>query len=576
MAEMSGSRLDASTKDIDYLLENIIGPAGLGQWIIVLAIFPMGFASGVAALIHMFAAFEPRHRCYVPQCDTEGVHMTNSTTFLPKWTSFAIPNNSEEDEMLRVDESYDSCSMFAPIGASCTPEAFNTSDIIECDSFVYENVPFTETLTTQYDLVCSGETKRRLLSTFMMLGFLIGSLAGGKMADKYGRRRVIFAGVTIIVPIQIFAGYCQDYWSYAALRLIVCSAGPLVWVASHSLTLELVGTSKRQVMVLVKDFFFPLANILITGLAYLNRHWTNLHICTGLISIIAWLSFFIVPESARWLVLNGDKEKAAENLCAIAKRNGKTLSNEDKREIDTVLENIQSKSNKDDSKKQLNPVDMFRGSYLKTTAIMLFNWVTVCVASYTFLLNSTKLYGDFFINFILANVGGDIPGTFVLMLTLTYFSRKFNMFYCNLVIGAACIVTGLIPKDYNIAIIIFYLIGKCFSGIGFLLVWLVTAELYPTNLRGQAVGVCSMVSRIFGMVTPFVAKLSVFWKPLPMVLIGSLSLICAILVYFLPDTKNESLPQTIEEGKQMNKMTTESSHTRSENRRHSSTKDVPK
>ena len=57
------------------------------------------------------------------------------------------------------------------------------------------------------------------------------------------------------------------------------------------------------------------------------------------------------------------------------------------------------------------------------------------------------------------------------MVTLTYFSRKLNMAYVQLVIGVSCLVTGLIPKDANIAIIVFYVIGKCFSGMGFLLVW---------------------------------------------------------------------------------------------------------
>ena len=47
-----------------------------------------------------------------------------------------------------------------------------------------------------------------------------------------------------------------------------------------------------------------------------------------------------------------------------------------------------------------------------------------------------------------------------------------------------------------------------------------TVELYPTNLRSQAVGFCSMIARIFGLVVPFVANLALIWKPLPMVVLG--------------------------------------------------------
>ena len=109
------------------------------------ALSAVGFASGYALLIHMFSAYEPRHRCYVPNCDDRN---TNSS-FLPQWIDFAIPNNSMTSEMLKVDESYDSCSMFQPIGESCSPGDFNNSLVIPCDSYVYEPIPFTETLTTK-------------------------------------------------------------------------------------------------------------------------------------------------------------------------------------------------------------------------------------------------------------------------------------------------------------------------------------------------------------------------------------------------------------------------------------------
>ena len=74
-----------------------------------------------------------------------------------------------------------------------------------------------------------------------------------------------------------------------------------------------------------------------------------------------------------------------------------------------------------------------------------------------------------------------------------------------------------------------------------------TAELYPTNLRSQAVGTCSMVARIFGLVCPFVANLALIWKPLPMVVLGLPSLLAAFSAYFLPETKGKELPQNMKD-----------------------------
>lgn len=74
-----------------------------------------------------------------------------------------------------------------------------------------------------------------------------------------------------------------------------------------------------------------------------------------------------------------------------------------------------------------------------------------------------------------------------------------------------------------------------------------TVELYPTNLRSQAVGFCSMCARIFGLVVPFVANLAMFWKPLPMLVLGLPSLVAGASAYFLPETKGKELPQNMKD-----------------------------
>ena len=85
----------------------------------------------------------------------------------------------------------------------------------------------------------------------------------------------------------------------------------------------------------------------------------------------------------------------------------------------------------------------------------------------------------------------------------------------------------------------------------FLLVWLITAELYPTNLRSQAVGTCSTIARVFGLVAPFVAQLAVIWKPLPMLILGFPSIVAACLTYFIPETKHIELPTTMKDASKL-------------------------
>ena len=76
-------------------------------------------------------------------------------------------------------------------------------------------------------------------------------------------------------------------------------------------------------------------------------------------------------------------------------------------------------------------------SFLKTI-VLLFNWVTVNVGTYTLMLNATKLHGDIFLNYTLMALVNYIPGTVVLLITLKYFSRRANLFYGQFILGIHC------------------------------------------------------------------------------------------------------------------------------------------
>ena len=69
----------------------------------------------------------------------------------------------------------------------------------------------------------------------------------------------------------------------------------------------------------------------------------------------------------------------------------------------------------------------------------------------------------------------------------------------------------------------------------------------------QAIGLCSASARIFGLGCPFVSNLAVYWKPLPMVLLGAPTLVVALLMTRLPETAKKDLPQDFEDGAALNK-----------------------
>ena len=87
-------------------------------------------------------------------------------------------------------------------------------------------------------------------------------------------------------------------------------------------------------------------------------------------------------------------------------------------------------------------------------------------------------------------------------------------------LGASCLALAFVPKDNTTFTLVVYLLGKAASALAFSMVFLVTSELYPTNLRTQAVGSCSTISRVGCLLAPFIAPLAKVWQPLPLLVLG--------------------------------------------------------
>ena len=133
-----------------------------------------------------------------------------------------------------------------------------------------------------------------------------------------------------------------------------------------------------------------------------------------------------------------------------------------------------------------------------------------------------------------------------------YFRRVTTAFFL-IMLSLCCLTLAFIPKSHSTAILLVYLSGKCVVGACFQLVWLITSEIYPTNLRAQALGTCSTVARVFGLACPFVANLAMLWKPLPMLTLGLPAMVAGILAFLvLPETSAQSLPQNMEEAANLN------------------------
>ena len=113
---------------------------------------------------------------------------------------------------------------------------------------------------------------------------------------------------------------------------------------------------------------------------------------------------------------------------------------------------------------------------------------------YALLLNVGSLSGDIFANFAISQTA-DVPAQIAMFVIVDRFGRRRCLSASLGGLGLSCLAMAWVPKGERAAVLAFYVLGKFNAQVSGNVLWLYTAELYPTNLRSQAVGTCSMISR---------------------------------------------------------------------------------
>ena len=478
----------------------------------------------------------------MPLCDGQ------QTNYEETWLNFSIPK-AESNNFLKEEDDLAKCMMYQVKTGSteCQRDSFDVNSTVICDHYVYDTSTFDETATTVLDMVCDDSYKATFQGTIMMLGLMAGCIVGGPLTDKIGRRKTLIIATGILGPSTILGGFIPEFISFSFFRLSTLTSISIIWIAGHTFLMELFDSKWRKLAYLISMLSFGAANLVTPLIAYLERDWKYMHLYAGIIVLAAFpFAAFCINESIRWQILNGEGESAEKLLMSIAKVNGaRKLTEYDIFKIRHIIKAMSNKHSRQKEKTaKLSPRDMFRQKFILKTLIILSIWITSVVSFYAIALNSTKLAGDIFLNHIYGLLA-EVPTMFVVYLLIDHLGRKFTMVIALLISGSALITMALVPKVYAGAIMALWLIGRIGSTCALNVVWFYTAEIYPTNMRAQAIATCSMTARVFGAFAPFIIRLNAFDERIPFLVIGLPVVAAGFAAISLPETKGHSLPEVI-------------------------------
>ncbi|XP_066269649.1 organic cation transporter protein-like [Branchiostoma lanceolatum] len=548
--ERHKSASEAVVVNYDKALEYL---GGFGPWQ-RRVFFPVAIPIAISALQVMgivFLAFEPDFQCRVP---LETFSELNATP--AELLNVTIPWELNKDKEWERSQ----CKRYS---YNLSDTVFNTTyeEFVEaypaanrtqipCDrGYQHDTSEYKSTVVTDWDLVCGDSWKVNLAESLWMAGLMVGAVVGGHAADRWGRKPVLLVALAADCVFATASAFSPNYIAFAAYRFLMGAFTMVTTLVPFVIGTELVSSDKRGLVGMVIWIYWAVAYVLLAGIAYLIRPWMWLQIAMTVPFLVCISFWWIIPESPRWLISRNRHEEAAAIVRKAAEVANVTIPDE-------VFHDAIPLSQEQEQAKQSETytfIDLFKTPNLRKWSLNLFyNWMVNSLVYYGISLNTSALSGNVYLNFAMSGFV-EIPAYLISIYLLDKFGRRWPL--CILLVfgGVSCIVAFFIPKSLGWLTTTLAMTGKFCITATFGIVYVFSAEIFPTVVRQIGIGMASMSSRVGGIVAPFVNLLDSYWAPLPYVIFGGTSIIAGLLTLLLPETNKKQLPSTLEEGENFGK-----------------------
>ncbi|XP_042545671.1 solute carrier family 22 member 2 [Dipodomys spectabilis] len=528
---------------VDDILEHI-GEFHLfqKQTFFLLSLLSVAFTPIYVGIV--FLGFTPEHRCRSP-----GVAELSQRCgwSLAEELNYTVPGPGAADEahlrqctQYEVDWNRSDLGCVDPLASL----AANRSQLPlrPCQHGWVYDAPGSS-IVTEFNLVCANSWMLDLFQSAVNVGFFVGAVAIGYLADRFGRKFCLLVTILVNAVSGVLMAVSPNYTWMLIFRLIQGLVSKAGWLIGYIMITEFVGLDYRRTVGIFYQAAFTVGLLILSGVAYALPYWRWLQLTVTLPTFCFLLYYWCIPESPRWLISQNKNGKAMGVIKHIAKKNGKSMP-----------ASLQSLSADAEAVGTLHPsfLDLVRTPQIrKHTLILMYNWFTSSVLYQGLIMHmglaADNVYLDFFYSALV-----EFPAAIIIIFTIDRVGRRYPWAGSNMVAGVACLASVFIPDELQWLKITAACLGRMSITVAFEMVCLVSAELYPTFIRNLGVHVCSSLCDIGGILTPFlVYRLTAVWLQLPLVVFAVVGLIAGGLVLLLPETKGKALPETIEDVENM-------------------------
>ncbi|XP_054624056.1 solute carrier family 22 member 21-like isoform X1 [Dunckerocampus dactyliophorus] len=405
---------------------------------------------------------------------------------------------------------------------------------------------FIQIQTSKWELVCENAWKVPFSTSVFFVGVLFGALFSGQLSDRFGRKLVLYATIALHSVTALIQATSVNWLMFCVLNCVRGMGHASSYLASLVLGSEMLRPSVRVSYTLLgHSLGFGLGYALLPLFAYFLRGWRWLLVASAIPGLLWLLTWRVIPESPRWLLLRGQVEEAEMVLRRAAKLN-KIHAPEVLFLTGEGSELLQKTGEKEQT---YSYMDLINTANLRNiTVIGVFIWMAVAMVFFGLSLNTSNLNGNIYLN-CLISAAIDIVAYVSSWFLINRAPRPTLLFFTLMFSGAMLLVIKLIPDDMHVTFQVLVLVGKTGVSIAYCFIYMFFAELMPTVVRNTGLGILSSFARFGAIICPYVIYIGIYSKILPYIIFGSFSVMAALLSLLLPDTRNSKLPDLISEAK---------------------------
>ncbi len=333
--------------------------------------------------------------------------------------------------------------------------------------------------------------------TAFFFGMLLGAAGFGRLADRYGRRRVLIVTVACDALFGVLSIFSPDFTILLVLRFLTGAAVGGTLPVDYAMMAEFLPARNRGRWLVFLEGFWAVGTLIVAlaawgaSLAGVADAWRYIFSVTAFPAVLGLGLRFLVPESPLYLLRTGRSEEAKAVVNHMLVTNGRAP-------LDAGTGLFQPEVSKGQG--------IFSPALRQRSIMILAIWFLVSVSYYgVFTWMPAKLAGDGFgfvrgYGFLVLVALAQIPGYALAAYGVEKWGRKPTLIGFCLLSALGCLLFTLASGGAMIAasllIMSFALLGTWGALYAF------TPELYPTESRATGMGAAGAMARLGGLLAP--------------------------------------------------------------------------